>query len=172
MPIRPAGAVPPVPWRAVTTDPVYRRAVRVLLLDERDRTLLLRYRNPQGEIYWVPPGGGLEHGEDHVAAACRELAEEVGIEGVEIGELGWRRRVVVPWQGTTWDQDERWFVARCAAADVERGLDPDRRAFLASEGVSGVRWWTQDEIITAAGVHFAPEDLGERLRGLLGHGAA
>lgn len=156
-----------VPWRAVTTEPVYRPAVRVLLLDEDDRTLLLRYRNQRGEIYWVPPGGGLEDGEDHLQAARRELAEEIGIGSVEIAELGWRRRVVVPWQGTTWDQDERWYVARCPAGDVERGLDPDRRAFLATEGVSGVRWWSPDEILATDGVHFAPEDLGDRLPALL-----
>ncbi len=148
-------------------DPVYRPAVRVLVLDEHDRTLLLRYRNPRGEIYWVPPGGGLEEGEDHVAAAHRELAEELGLGGVEIGELGWRRRVVVPWRGITWDQDEHWFLARCESAEVARGLDAERRAFLATEGVSEVRWWPLDAIRAARGVHFAPDDLAERLPAVL-----
>lgn len=148
-------------------EPVYRPAVRILLLDEEDRTLLLRYRNPRGQIYWVPPGGGLEDGEDHEAAAHRELAEELGLGGVEIAPLGWRRRVVVPWAGTVWDQEERWFVARCDAAAVDRGLDAARRAFLETEGVSGVEWWTLDGIAGAAGVRFAPRRLAELLPAVL-----
>ncbi len=148
----------------------YRPAVRVLLLDGDDRTLLLRYVNPRGEVYWVPPGGGLEDGEDHATAARRELAEETGLQDVEIAALGWRRRVVVPWAGRTWDQDERWFVARCDATEVDERLDAGRREVLAAEGVSDVRWWTLDDIVGATGVHFAPDDLADRLPAVLGGG--
>lgn len=149
-------------------EPSYRPAVRVLLLDEHDRTLLLRYRNPAGDVYWVPPGGGLECGEDHEAAARRELAEEVGLDGVPIEPLGWRRRLVLPWGGRVYDQDERWFVARCRAEEADRGLDADRMAFLRGEGVSEVRWWTLTEIATAGEeLRFAPAELAELLPGVL-----
>ncbi len=149
-------------------EPSYRPAVRILLLDEHDRTLLLKYRNPAGDVYWVPPGGGLEDGEDHGAAARRELAEEVGITGVPIEPLGWRRRLVLPWAGHVYDQDERWYVARCRAEEADRGLDADRRALLSREGVSAVRWWTLAEIAAAGeGLHFAPAELAELLPGVL-----
>ncbi|MBR8641557.1 NUDIX hydrolase [Streptomyces tuirus] len=52
----------------------------VLFLDAEDRMLLLRYAGGQpGAGLWGLPGGMLDHGEDPVAAACREVCEETGI---------------------------------------------------------------------------------------------
>ncbi|MFF9805804.1 NUDIX hydrolase [Streptomyces coeruleorubidus] len=52
----------------------------VLLLDAEDRILLLRYAEGQpGAGLWGLPGGMLDHGEDPLGAACRELHEETGI---------------------------------------------------------------------------------------------
>ncbi|GGY12441.1 NUDIX hydrolase [Streptomyces djakartensis] len=52
----------------------------VLLLDAEDRMLLLRYAGGQpGAGLWGLPGGMLDHGEDPVAAARREVCEETGI---------------------------------------------------------------------------------------------
>ncbi|WP_030239556.1 MULTISPECIES: NUDIX hydrolase [unclassified Streptomyces] len=52
----------------------------VLLLDAEDRILLLRYAEglPAAGL-WGLPGGMLDHGEDPVGAANRELYEETGI---------------------------------------------------------------------------------------------
>ncbi|MFD5342074.1 NUDIX hydrolase [Streptomyces hawaiiensis] len=52
----------------------------VLLLDAEDRMLLLRYADGQPAAgLWGLPGGMLDHGEDPVGAARRELHEETGI---------------------------------------------------------------------------------------------
>ncbi|UOB13076.1 NUDIX hydrolase [Streptomyces sp. HP-A2021] len=52
----------------------------VLLLDAEDRVLLLRYAEGQpGVGLWGLPGGMLDHGEDPVTAAHREVCEETGI---------------------------------------------------------------------------------------------
>ncbi|GAA4293242.1 hypothetical protein GCM10023086_03920 [Streptomyces venetus] len=52
----------------------------VLFLDAEDRILLLRYAEGQpGAGLWGLPGGMLDHGEDPVGAACREVCEETGI---------------------------------------------------------------------------------------------
>jgi 8-oxo-dGTP pyrophosphatase MutT (NUDIX family) len=49
---------------------------RILALDHEGRILLVRHSYGSG--FWMPPGGGIGRGEDPVAAACRELLEEVG----------------------------------------------------------------------------------------------
>jgi 8-oxo-dGTP diphosphatase len=51
------------------------------LLEWRDRILLCRHEKP-GKEYWLLPGGGVNSGESLVDALRRELAEEVGIDGV------------------------------------------------------------------------------------------
>ncbi|TDE38807.1 NUDIX domain-containing protein [Nonomuraea mesophila] len=45
---------------------------------EDGRILLARWVGPAGERLWTLPGGGLDHGEDPVDAAIREVEEETG----------------------------------------------------------------------------------------------
>lgn len=53
---------------------------RVLCLSE-GQLLLVRHEDPQtGASYWVPPGGGREHGEHFDETAVREVREETGID--------------------------------------------------------------------------------------------
>jgi 8-oxo-dGDP phosphatase len=56
-------------------------AVGVVVLDARDRVLLLRqYRHPVRSYLWEPPAGLLDvAGEDPRVAAARELAEEADL---------------------------------------------------------------------------------------------
>ena len=56
-------------------------AVGVVVLDARDRVLLLRqYRHPVRSYLWEPPAGLLDvPGEDPQVAAARELAEEADL---------------------------------------------------------------------------------------------
>jgi len=60
---------------------VHTGAVGVIALDERDRVLLVRqYRHPVRSYLWEPPAGLLDvEGEDPLAAARRELAEEADL---------------------------------------------------------------------------------------------
>jgi predicted amidohydrolase len=93
--VSPAGEVARLPdWRPgclvvevaadVTVHPV-REAVRCLVLDGAGRALLVRYGGDPGGGWWGPPGGGLEAGEDHLAAARRELREELARDDLEVG---------------------------------------------------------------------------------------
>jgi 8-oxo-dGTP pyrophosphatase MutT (NUDIX family) len=49
---------------------------RVLAFDAEGRVLLVRHSYGNGA--WMPPGGGLQKGEDPLGAAQRELREETG----------------------------------------------------------------------------------------------
>jgi len=55
-------------------------AVGVIALDDAERVLLVQqYRHAAGHLLWEPPAGLLDvSGEDPLAAASRELAEEAG----------------------------------------------------------------------------------------------
>jgi ADP-ribose pyrophosphatase YjhB (NUDIX family) len=52
------------------------------ILRWNERVLLCRHEKP-GKEYWLLPGGGVNAGESLVRALQRELAEEVGIVGLE-----------------------------------------------------------------------------------------
>lgn len=64
-------------------------SVFMVPLDGAGRTTLVRqWRYPWGESSWEVPAGTLEKGEDPLAGAHRELAEEAGLEAAEWTQLG------------------------------------------------------------------------------------
>ena len=69
-------------WRVLARTPL--AGVSVLVTDQQGRLLLVRHSyGPEG---WALPGGGMGRGEDALAAARREVAEEVGcaLEGAKV----------------------------------------------------------------------------------------
>lgn len=67
------------------------RGVAIIVLDSQDR-LLVHRRSELKDVWpgrWdLAAGGVVEHGEDYVDAAQRELAEELGIVATEMAWLG------------------------------------------------------------------------------------
>ena len=140
-----------------------RSAVRAVVLDPADRVLLVQF-SFEGRIVWACPGGGLEDGEADEAAIARELDEEVGLSGFELGPCVWTREHVIPLFGGRWDgQRERFYLVRSATFTPQPRLTADQ---LAAENVVGMRWWDPSEL-RAADVLFAPRRLPALLDELL-----
>jgi 8-oxo-dGTP pyrophosphatase MutT (NUDIX family) len=133
----PPGA-PPRPWR---------RSGRLLVLDPHDRLLLLHARDPYyPELgpWWEVPGGGVDPGEDTVAAAVREVAEETGVvvPRARVGPAAWRVRVTSVWLGR-----RRWAEQVVHLAVLDAVPAPD-----------GPVAYTDEELATFVGVEWVPLD--------------
>ena len=87
----------------------YREGVAVIVLREEDgpsggwifKILLGERAGSHGAGTWALPGGAIDEGEDHFAAALRELEEETGLLGRAISEVGFVENVMVdggPWR--------------------------------------------------------------------------
>src|SRR3954452_8678922 len=117
-----------------------RRAVRAVVLDARERVLLVRFSFPDGTEFWATPGGGVEGDEDDAGALRRELAEEVGLGEAVIGPCLWTRDHTFPWDGRTVRQRETIYLVRVGEHDAAPTVD------VAAEGVAEGRWWTMAEL--------------------------
>jgi len=166
--VSPTGEVARLPdWREgslvveagpdVTVHPV-REAVRCLLVDQTGRALLVRYADHRVPYeWWGAPGGGLDAGEDHLAAVRRELREELDRDDLEVGPwIG--RRCHTFWLGRWMTQRERWVLCRAEPFQVA----PAHVATLAAEAIQELRWWSADELRAQAAI-VTPRDLPELL---------
>jgi 8-oxo-dGTP diphosphatase len=150
--------------------PSLRRGVRAVVLDDRDRLLLVRFTfspPPQGvEQLWAAPGGGVEAGEDDQQALIRELDEEVGLRAPVIGPLIWTRTHIFPMSTGHDGQAERFYLVRTPVFEARPRLTVQE---LRAENVSGLRWWTAGELATSEAV-FAPRRLPELVASLVADG--
>jgi 8-oxo-dGTP pyrophosphatase MutT (NUDIX family) len=138
--------------------------VRVILLDEADRVLLLGARDPDdGRTVWFMPGGGVEPGESFTQAAQRELREELGVSGLAFTGPVWTRYHDHTWDGRAIQQTDWFFVAR-----ISQPLPAERIKPPGPEGeyFVGARWLTLDEIRMSVDL-IAPRRLAELLPALL-----
>src|SRR5207244_7250887 len=135
------------------------------VLDPADRILLVRFQWPDKSV-WAPPGGGVDQGETPEQAIVRELAEEAGLRGFELGPCIWTRdhwfTDMAGWGG----QSERIYLVRTEAFEPAPEFTADE---LAAEGMAEQRWWTPDEL-AASGEIFSPRRLPELVQELLERG--
>ena len=115
---------------------------RLLVLDERDRVLLFRYRDPGKDSDDIgSAGGGVQDGESSEEAARREMAEELLIDDVELGPAIWHRTCEFDFLGTWTRVEERFFLVRIEASRLA-----PYGGHLAHENVVSREWWTLEEL--------------------------
>lgn len=140
--------------------------VRVIVLDDENRILMVRQVHPEREV-WMVPGGGIEDGEDSSAAGIREVKEETGLD-VEMCGLLWHVEEV----GGRGQRFVNFHMARTAAACDDEcegpvlGEDPELDAD--AQVLSEVKFMSREEIAGLENIY--PEWLKDEFWQLLDEG--
>ena len=103
-----------------------RNGVGIVVLNKDDEVFVAKRIDNQ-KNFWQMPQGGVDDGEDYLAAAYRELEEETSIKNVNlIRELDGLISYELPknllgmiWKGKYRGQEQKWFVMRFLGNDNE-----------------------------------------------------
>ena len=144
-------------------NPHYRRPTsRVLLFDREDRILLFLTTAPDtsGIARWLTPGGGVDPGETHADAAVRELFEETGLTGIDLGQPVWTHDFDVQWDAADHDSGHAEFYTA-----VVDSFEPSQEGWTDDERVDVLehRWWTLPELL-ATNDPYEPAELIDLVR--------
>lgn len=104
------------------------------LVENSEGAVLMIRRNG----WWDLPKGHLEEGEKHIEAAVREVAEETGIEGVEVCDLLAVTHHFYEVEGV-WEMKRSWWYSM-----TYRGTSLPRPQI--EEGITEVRWLAGREL--------------------------
>lgn len=143
-----------------------RPTVKLLLVDEAERLLLIHSRDPvDGQECWYPVGGGIEPGETVHEAAAREAAEETGLAELPVGTPVWTRDHTYAYAGRQVAVHEDWSLHRVAHFEPVPAALSDHEAVA----VQGFRWWSVAELAATSDTVFPPH-LAQHLTRLLAEG--
>ena len=103
-----------------------RSGVGIVVLNKNNKVFVAKRIDNQ-KNFWQMPQGGVNEGEDYLAAAYRELEEETSINKVEliktlngliVYELP-KNLIGIIWKGRYRGQEQKWFVMRFLGHDSE-----------------------------------------------------
>ena len=114
-----------------------RSGVGIILLNSKNKVFVARrIDNPKN--FWQMPQGGVDKGEDFLAAAYRELEEETDIKSVSlIKEIDGTTTYELPdhllgiiWKGKYKGQKQKWFLMKFIGEDKEINIKTKNPEFL------------------------------------------
>ena len=114
-----------------------RKGVGIVVLNNKNKVFVAkRIDNPQN--FWQMPQGGVDQGEDFIAAAYRELEEETSIKKVKlIKEIEGLISYQLPnhllgkiWKGKYKGQEQKWFLMRFLGEDRDINIKTKKPEFL------------------------------------------
>ncbi len=112
---------------------------RAIVLDDRDRMLMVKQHHEDHDI-WMVPGGGIEDGESAAEAAAREVKEEAGLD-IDVGPLVWHVEEV----SQRGQRFVNFFMCRIVGGCLKLGEDPEFDG--ASQVLREVRFMTKEELM-------------------------
>ena len=134
--------------------------VRVIIIDEKNRILLVKQHHEERDI-WIVPGGAIEEGETSADAGKREVFEETGLH-VEIVDMIWHVEEVSKERGQRFVD---FMLGKIVSGKAELGKDPefdDEHQVLRE-----IRYFTKDELNHCPGLY--PACLKDELWEVLDH---
>ena len=112
--------------------------VRVIILNEENKMLMVKQHH-EGKDIWMVPGGGIEDGENAADAAVREVKEETGLD-IEIGTLIWHVEEV----SQRGQRFVNFFLGKVSGGELALGEDPEFDE--AHQVLREVRFMTREEM--------------------------
>ena len=131
-----------------------RSGVGIVVLNKENKVFVAkRIDNPKN--FWQMPQGGVDHGEDFLTAAYRELKEETSIKDVKLiqeieGTITYelpKHLLGIIWKGKYKGQKQKWFLMRYLGDDREININTHNPEFF--------EWkWIDLDMITKVVVDF------------------
>ena len=114
-----------------------RTGVGIIVLNNNNQVFVGKRKDNPGDK-WQMPQGGVDKGEDFIAAMRRELIEETSIKNIKIlkeiqnmyqYELP-KNLVGIIWKGKFRGQRQKWFITKFLGKDNEINLDTQHPEFI------------------------------------------